>query len=164
MKIYFLVFTCKTESSFAPGFLSCTQFQRCLCLSLSHSSNCFDVLVKQCFALQLFEGSDLIEIHFLRVLSISTLLFQLFTDPFVSWAYVKECMQTTVRFLKVAYFRNKNLGLALSLHGDLNWCGAHSKGRAAVKISPSGWKPNGRYIKSLCLYLLSLPLKIMIVV
>src|SRR6218665_1343342 len=38
----------------------------------------------------------------------------------VSCASVKECMQTTIRFSKVAYFRALSLRLAQTLHRTLN--------------------------------------------
>jgi len=50
-----------------------------------------------------------------------------------SCASVKESMQTMVRFPMAGDFRDLNLGLAQSLHGDLKWCGVHSNRRAVVK-------------------------------
>src|SRR5688572_5999271 len=47
----------------------------------------------------------------------------------------------SVRML--AYFRNLNLGLARSLHGDTKWRGVHSNSRAVVK----GWDSSDQFIE-----------------
>src|SRR6218665_2631659 len=75
----------------------------------------------------------------------------------ISCASVKESMRTAVCILSVfgsmvADLRDLNLGLARSLHGDLNWRGVHSNGRVVAKDLT---RPNGQYIKSEYLYLYS---------
>ena len=54
-----------------------------------------------------------------------------------------ESVRIAVRFPMLAYFRNLNLGLARSLHGDTKWRGVHSNGRAVVK----GWDSSDQFIE-----------------
>src|SRR5688572_12473598 len=66
-------------------------------------------------------------------------------------------MRIAVRFPKVAYLQDLNLGLARSVHGDLKWRGVHSERANAseswlrvIDCMPTNY---GTIISTICLFI-----------